>query len=92
MASGDRSCRDEVLPLTRWQELHSRIKMEFRYETIWHLVHLHGKRRRMPCLFAFVGNINQSVDVTKTSSLFEPFPEAMKYGYSLGRMHCYLPG
>ncbi len=44
--------------------------------------------------FAFVGNINQSVDVLlKTSNLFEPFPEAMGMDTAfLDRMHCYLPG
>ncbi len=43
---------------------------------------------------AFVGNINQSVDVLqKTSTLFEPFPDAMAYGTAfLDRMHCYVPG
>lgn len=43
---------------------------------------------------AFVGNINQSVDVLlKTSHLFEPFPEAMAYDTAfLDRMHCYVPG
>jgi ATP-dependent Lon protease len=44
--------------------------------------------------FAFVGNINQSVDVIlKTSHLFDPFPEAMANDSAfLDRMHCYLPG
>lgn len=44
--------------------------------------------------FAFVGNINQSVDVLlRTSHLFEPFPEAMGTDTAfLDRMHCYLPG
>jgi ATP-dependent Lon protease len=44
--------------------------------------------------FAFIGNINQSVDVLlKTSNLFEPFPEAMGTDTAfLDRMHCYLPG
>jgi ATP-dependent Lon protease len=44
--------------------------------------------------FAFIGNINQSVDVLlKTSHLFEPFPEAMGMDTAfLDRMHCYLPG
>ncbi len=44
--------------------------------------------------FAFVGNINQSVDVLlKTSHLFEPFSEAMGTDTAfLDRMHCYLPG
>lgn len=44
--------------------------------------------------FAFVGNINQSVDILlKTSNLFEPFPEAMGTDTAfLDRMHCYLPG
>lgn len=43
---------------------------------------------------AFVGNINQSVDVLlKTSHLFEPFPVAMAYDTAfLDRMHCYVPG
>jgi len=43
---------------------------------------------------AFVGNINQSVDVLlKTSHLFDPFPEAMAYDTAfLDRMHCYVPG
>ncbi|KGP77159.1 ATP-dependent Lon protease [Desulfosporosinus sp. Tol-M] len=43
---------------------------------------------------AFVGNINQSVDVIlKTSHLFEPFPEAMANDTAfLDRMHCYIPG
>ncbi len=43
---------------------------------------------------AFVGNINQSVDVLlKTSHLFEPFPDAMAYDTAfLDRMHCYVPG
>jgi ATP-dependent Lon protease len=43
---------------------------------------------------AFVGNINQSVDVLlKTSHLFEPFPDAMAYDTAfLDRMHCYIPG
>lgn len=43
---------------------------------------------------AFVGNINQSVDVIlKTSNLFEPFPEVMGTDSAfLDRMHCYLPG
>ena len=43
---------------------------------------------------AFVGNINQSVDVLlKSSHLFDPFPEAMAYDTAfLDRMHCYLPG
>jgi ATP-dependent Lon protease len=44
--------------------------------------------------FAFVGNINQTVDVMlKTSHLFDPFPEAMANDSAfLDRMHCYLPG
>lgn len=44
--------------------------------------------------FAFVGNINQSVDVLlKTSHLFDPFPESMGTDTAfLDRMHCYLPG
>ena len=43
---------------------------------------------------AFVGNINQSVDVLlKTSHLFEPFPDDMAYDTAfLDRMHCYVPG
>jgi ATP-dependent Lon protease len=43
---------------------------------------------------AFVGNINQSVDVLlKTSHLFDPFPAAMAYDTAfLDRMHCYIPG
>ena len=43
---------------------------------------------------AFVGNINQSVDVLlKTSHLFEPFPDTMAYDTAfLDRMHCYVPG
>lgn len=43
---------------------------------------------------AFVGNINQSVDVLlKTSSLFEPFPPEMGTDTAfLDRMHCYIPG
>jgi ATP-dependent Lon protease len=43
---------------------------------------------------AFVGNINQSVEVLlKTSHLFDPFPEAMAYDTAfLDRMHCYIPG
>jgi len=42
----------------------------------------------------FVGNINQSIDVLlKTSSLFEPFPDAMAHDTAfLDRMHCYIPG
>ena len=44
--------------------------------------------------FAFVGNINHSVDVLlKTSHLFEPFPEAMGMDTAfLDRMHSYSPG
>ena len=44
--------------------------------------------------FAFIGNINQSVDILlKTSHLFEPFPEVMGNDTAfLDRMHCYLPG
>ncbi|MGB4311934.1 MAG: protease Lon-related BREX system protein BrxL, partial [Natronincolaceae bacterium] len=44
--------------------------------------------------FAFIGNINQSVDILlKTSHLFEPFPEAMGMDTAfLDRMHCYSPG
>ncbi len=44
--------------------------------------------------FAFVGNINQSVDVLlKTSHLFEPFPQEMGQDTAfLDRMHAYLPG
>lgn len=43
---------------------------------------------------AFVGNINQSIDVIlKTSHLFEPFPDAMANDTAfLDRMHCYIPG
>lgn len=43
---------------------------------------------------AFVGNINQSVDVLlKTSSLFEPFPPEIGTDTAfLDRMHCYIPG
>ena len=43
---------------------------------------------------AFVGNINQSVDVLlKTSSLFDPFPPEMGQDTAfLDRIHCYLPG
>lgn len=43
---------------------------------------------------AFVGNINQSVDVLlKTSSLFDPFPPEMGQDAAfLDRIHCYLPG
>ena len=43
---------------------------------------------------AFVGNINQSVDVLlKTSSLFDPFPSEMGTDTAfLDRMHCYNPG
>ena len=43
---------------------------------------------------AFVGNINQSVDVLlKTSHLFEPLPHVMGYDTAfLDRMHCYVPG
>lgn len=43
---------------------------------------------------AFIGNINQSVDVLqKTPHLFEPFPAAMAYDTAfLDRMHCYVPG
>lgn len=42
----------------------------------------------------FIGNINQSVDVlTKTSHLFEPFPEAMSTDTAFfDRMHHYIPG
>lgn len=41
----------------------------------------------------FVGNINQSVQsLTKTSNLFEPFPEAMIDSAFFDRMHCYIPG
>jgi ATP-dependent Lon protease len=44
--------------------------------------------------FAFVGNINQSLEIVlKTSHLFDPFPEAMANDSAfLDRMHCYLPG
>ena len=43
---------------------------------------------------AFVGNINQSVDVLlKTSSLFDPFPPEMGTDTAfLDPIHCYLPG
>ena len=43
---------------------------------------------------AFVGNINQSVDVLlKTSHLFDPFPDAMSSDTAFfDRMHCYIPG
>ena len=43
---------------------------------------------------AFVGNINQSVEVLlKTSHLFDPFPQAMANDTAfLDRMHCYIPG
>lgn len=43
---------------------------------------------------AFVGNINQSVDVLlKTSHLFDPFPDAMATDTAFfDRMHYYLPG
>lgn len=43
---------------------------------------------------AFVGNINQSVEVLlKTSSLFAPFPPEMGLDTAfLDRMHCYVPG
>lgn len=43
---------------------------------------------------AFVGNINQSIDVLlKTSSLFDPFPPEMGTDTAfLDRIHCYLPG
>lgn len=43
---------------------------------------------------AFVGNINQSVDVLlKTSSLFAPFPPEMGTDTAfLDRIHCYVPG
>lgn len=43
---------------------------------------------------AFIGNINQSVDVLlQTSSLFDPFPDEMgKDTAFLDRIHCYLPG
>ena len=43
---------------------------------------------------AFVGNINQSVDVLlKTSSLFDPFPPEMGTDTAfLDRIHCYIPG
>ena len=43
---------------------------------------------------AFVGNINQSVDVLlKTSNLFDPFPPEMGTDTAfLDRMHCYIPG
>lgn len=43
---------------------------------------------------AFVGNINQSVEVLlKTSSLFDPFPPEMGTDTAfLDRLHCYNPG
>ncbi|ANY11647.1 protease Lon-related BREX system protein BrxL [Leuconostoc lactis] len=43
---------------------------------------------------AFVGNINQSVDVVlRTSHLFDPFPDAMANDSAfLDRIHAYLPG
>lgn len=43
---------------------------------------------------AFVGNINQSVDVLlKNSSLFDPFPQEMGTDTAfLDRIHCYNPG
>lgn len=43
---------------------------------------------------AFVGNINQSVDVLlKTSSLFDLFPPQMGLDTAfLDRIHCYIPG
>ena len=43
---------------------------------------------------AFVGNVNQSVDVLlKTSSLFDPFPPEMGTDTAfLDRIHCYIPG
>ena len=41
----------------------------------------------------FEGNINQSVEsLLKTSTLFEPFPEAMIDTAFLDRMHLYIPG
>lgn len=42
----------------------------------------------------FVGNVNQSVEsMLKTSTLFDPFPEAMGTDTAfLDRMHCYIPG
>lgn len=42
----------------------------------------------------FVGNINQDAKtLLKTSSLFDPFPEAMSTDTAfLDRMHCYIPG
>ena len=44
--------------------------------------------------FAFVGNINQSVDyLLKTSHLFSPFPEEINNDTAFfDRMHYYLPG
>ena len=53
-----------------------------------------GKEKNASASMAFVGNINQSVDVIlKTSNLFEPFPEVMGTDSAfLDRMHCYLPG
>lgn len=42
---------------------------------------------------AFVGNINQSVDIlVKTSHLFAPFPEEMIDSAFFDRMHSYIPG
>lgn len=41
----------------------------------------------------FEGNINQSVEsLLRTSTLFEPFPEAMIDTAFLDRMHLYIPG
>lgn len=42
----------------------------------------------------FVGNINQDVQaLLKTSSLFDPFPDAMSNDTAfLDRMHAYIPG
>jgi len=54
-----------------------------------------GKEEKSACAsMAFVGNINQSVDVIlKTSHLFEPFPDVMANDTAfLDRMHCYIPG
>lgn len=54
-----------------------------------------GKEEKVAAAsMAFVGNINQSVDVLlKTSSLFDPFPPEMGQDTAfLDRIHCYLPG
>ena len=42
---------------------------------------------------AFLGNINQPVDVlVKTSHLFQPLPEAMQDMALIDRLHFYMPG